>query len=397
MNRHQESHRLPVHLLMLSKDQTLLSDGSGFGDTLSRHIYYVQRLRAAVPLSEIRIVVYSSKALSTIYANPAPGLHIYGTASRHRALFLLDAGRLIPKVMADGWKPTVVTTQEPYEEGQLGLWLAHRYQAHFIPQLHFDLLSAEWLKESRLNPLRRLIAGYVLKHADAVRAVSSQQKRVLVQQMNLNADRIHVIPVGVSLKPSGRSREECKQSLPVCLVGHQTVLFVGRFCSQKNLSLWVDVAQHIREALPKTVFLLAGDGPQFQETKNLVWAKGLSEAFVFLGSVPYHLLPDVYGAADLFLLTSHYEGFGRVIMEAQMARVPVIATACTGPEDLITEGKTGYLRQPGDRAGLAAAAISLLRDEEKLRSLGACGRLHAESRFGRERLADDLVQMWSAS
>ena len=391
----QEYSRFPVHLLMLSKDQTLLSNGNGFGDTLNRHIYYMERLRASVPGSELRIIVYSGKTATTAYSNPAPGLHIYGTASIHRAIFLLDAARIIPKVLANEWKPTVITTQEPYEEGQLGLWLAHRYQARFIPQLHFDLLSEYWLREHRLNPLRRLIARYILKQADAVRVVSHQQKRTLVQQMNLDAANIHVIPVGVNFKPTDLGRDACKQKLNGRLVGRQTVLFVGRFYPPKNLSLWVDVAIRVRSALPETVFMMAGDGPQFHEIQDLVRVNGLDEAFIFLGSVPYNQLPEVYGAADLFLLTSHYEGFARVIVEAQRAGLAVVTTACTGPEDIIIEGETGHLCKPGDCAGLAEAAVSLLRDKDMRERFGALGRHHVENRFGRERLADDLVRMWS--
>ncbi len=334
--------------------------------------------------------------MSQQFINPVSNLKIYGTASAHRALFVIDALRASREVCVDGWAPTVITTQEPYEDGQLGLWLARRYRARFIPQLHFDLFSADWLKENRLNAVRRRIASSLLKKADAVRVVSQEQKRKLVENIGVPVKSIHVIPVGVSFSPTKEEKEFCKAAIHPSLSGNKVVLFVGRLYAPKNMHLWIDVAQQVLARAPDTRFLIAGDGPLRKEIQNRVQSKGLAAAFVFLGNVAYQKLPEVYGAADLFLLTSHYEGFGRVIVEANMARLPVVSTACIGPEDIIVDGKTGYLCQPGDRECLVSRILALLNDGSKRHQFAEAACQYVRKLFGRERLADSLVRMWAA-
>ena len=386
----------PERVLIISKDSTLLGNRTGFGDTLQRHIFYAEQLQKHRPGSEVRILTYSLKGFDKQETNPSPGLRIYGTSSSHRALFLVDAIGVLKHLFSDGWKPTVITTQEPWEDGQLGLWLAKRHNARFIPQTHFDILSKDWLWESFLNPLKWLIANYTLRRADKIRAVSQEQKQKLVQSLGLDAEDIHIIPVGVSFRPTTKTRHECQANLSSKLLGKKVVLFVGRLYAQKNPALWVDVVQQIYAKLPNTCFLIAGDGPLMEETQKRVQDKGLEDAFVFLGNVAYQNLPEVFGAADMLLLTSNYEGFGRVIVEAYMAGLPVVATACTGPEDIVLDGETGYLCAPGDQQGLVKASLGLLQNDHERVEFGGKGQNRMKSLFSREHLTNLLVKMWEA-
>ena len=68
----------------------------------------------------------------------------------------------------EGWLPQVITSQTPYEEGGVGLSLAQDFGAKFIGQLHFDLFSDDWKKESIWNGLRGWAAKRNLAKADAV-------------------------------------------------------------------------------------------------------------------------------------------------------------------------------------------------------------------------------------
>ncbi len=384
-----------AHVLILSKDPSFLSNENGFGDTLQRHIYYAERLAEDAPGSDIRIVTFSRKADAPPVLAPVENLKIYGTSSMYRIFYILDCIKTLKQVFADGWKPAVITTQGPYEDGQLGLWLAKRTHARFIPQLHFDLFSRDWLRESRLNPLRLVAARYVLRRADAVRVVSGEQKRKLVEKLGLAPDSIHVIPVGVSFRPTSKSRDTCKAEVHSALPGHRVVLFVGRLYAPKNLGLWIDVAEQVLRRKPETRFLIAGNGPLYDELLARVKSARLDQFIIFLGSVPYENLPEVYGAADLFLLTSHYEGFGRVVVEAAMAGVPVVSTNCAGPADIVVHAKTGFLCEPGNKDELAKRVLALIEDQSNLEQFGKDARSHVESIFGRMALASGLVRMWS--
>lgn len=385
----------PAHVLILSKDPSFLSNESGFGDTLQRHIYYAECLNAHLPGSDVRIVTFSRRGNAQKILAPIANLKIYGTSSVHRIFYMLDCVRTLKQVFADSWKPTVITTQGPYEDGQLGLWLAKRTTARFIPQLHFDLFSHDWLRESRLNPVRLIAARYVLRHADAVRVVSREQKRKLVEKLELAPESVHVVPIGVSFKSTSKSKDACKAEVHSALPGHKVVLFVGRLYAPKNLDLWIDVAEQVIRQEPGVRFLLAGNGPLYDELLVRVKNARLDQSIIFLGSVPYGNLSEVYGAADLFLLTSHYEGFGRVLVEAAISGVPVVSTNCAGPADVVVHGKTGFLCEPGNKDELIQCVLALLRDQPKLEQFGKAARSHVDTIFGRMALANGLVRMWS--
>ena len=384
-----------MNILMLSKDPTLLSeDRHTFGDTLTRHQLYAATLRARDPQGEIRVLTHSLASQAIKESQPCPGLHIYGTASRWRIGYLPDALRKLPAVLANGWRPDIVSTQTPWEEGSLGWLLARRLGAKFIPQLHFDLFSPDWRREHWLNPWRRTVASFTLRHADCIRAVSQMQRQKLVEHLRIDPARISVVPVGVNFRAVAGEPDHFKAQIHPALVGRPVILFVGRFYAPKNLPLWVDVAARIHAVMPEVAFVMAGDGPLMPQIRAQVEQAGLAEGFHLLGSVSHVDLPAIYAAADVFLLTSHYEGFGRVIVEAGLAGVPAVATRCTGPEDIIEEGVSGFLHPPGDAEGLTASTLRLLRDTDLKNAMSRAIRARVEERFGQQALADQLVAMW---
>lgn len=387
----------PVRLLVFSKDNTLFSGGGAVqGDARLRHIRYAEKLRTLYSAaSDIRIITYTRMASGHRRDEPVPGLRLYGTASAHRALYLADAARLIPKVMADGWRPTAVTVQTPWEEGVLGALTARLTGAAFLPQLHFDLLSPDWAREHILNPWRRFVASRVLRTATRVRVVSQPLKLKVSQAFRISPDRIDVIPVGVNFTPSDLSPAEAKRRLDHRFDGHPVVLFVGRLAAQKNLALWLDVAADILLERPDVRFALVGDGEEEPTLQQIIDARGLGEQIRLMGPAGHESLPDIYAASDLFLLTSHYEGFGRVVLEAGFAGVPSIATRCVGPEDIIEDGRSGVLVERGDRAALVGAALTLLGDEPLRAEMGRAAFDKAEAEFGLSSLAARLSKHWA--
>ncbi len=387
----------PVKLLVLSRDETLFFDGGVQGDARLRHIRYAEVLREVYgPASEIRIIAYSKAHSANRRDEPAPGLKLYGTSSFHRAFYTFDVCRLLPEVFSGGWKPTAVTVQTPWEEGVVGALLAPFVGAAFLPQLHFDLLSDKWLSEHTLNPLRRVIALQVLRAAKRIRVVSEPLKSKLVQRTGFPAGRVDVIPVGVNFIPSSLSSPAAKHALDPRLVGHQVILFVGRLTAQKNLGMWLDVAADVLVAEPSTKFVIVGDGEQRDMLQRTITARGQSGSILLTGPISHQRLPDIYAAADIFLLTSHYEGFGRVVLEAGMASVPCVATRCAGPEDIIEDGRSGILTKREDRSASAAACLALLRDPVRRREMGQLAQQLAYERFSLTALATRLSHHWAA-
>ncbi len=386
----------PVKLLVLSKDDTLFVDGDGVqGDARRRHIRYAEVLREVYgPASEIRIITYTKRRSGSYHDIPSPGLALFGTNSLHRATYLLDICRLLPRVVSDGWRPTAITTQTPWEEGIVGALLARLWKVRFLPQVHFDIMSPDWLKEHPLNPSRRLISRHTLNSADRIRVVSGTMKERLSTYLGARHPQIEVIRVGVNFTPSELSKEEAKKRLNLNLADRSLVLFVGRLTAQKNLLLWLDVASDILADLPETQFAIAGSGEMEGQLRQIITERGQTHRIHMLGPVGHTRLPDLYAAADIFLLSSHYEGSPRVVLEAAFAGVPTVSTR-SGLEDLIEDQKSGFLINLGDREGLVSATKRLLLDSALRAHLGREAQQSCEAQFGLDALAARLARHWA--
>jgi glycosyltransferase involved in cell wall biosynthesis len=385
-----------MKVLMLSKDPAIFFESSEkyIGDSRSRHIFYLQCLEERFPDSEIKIITYTPRKDKSVESSPADGLVIYGTNSIHRAFFLMDVLRLFSKALAKSWRPDVITVQTPWEEGLLGLLLSRILCAKFVPQLHFNLLSEDWCAENPINIFRRKIAFFVLKHSTRVRVVSEELKNRLIELRVVGSEKIIVAPVGVNFRATYENKNDLKGRLASNIKNKKIILFVGRFCDQKNLELWVELAKKISEVRQDVMFVMAGYGEKTAQIKSLVSNFGISNRFIFLGNVLHADLPAIYGAADIFLLTSHYEGFGRVVLEAMLSRLPVVSTRCVGPEDLIEDRKTGYLFNKNEKAKILECLLNLLNDEITSKKIGMMAQEAVSTKFSRRNLADRVIDSW---
>ena len=112
--------------------------------------------------------------------------------------------------------------------------------------------------------------------------------------------------------------------------------------------------------MPEARLAILGGGPLEAETRALGSASS--------GSTAPSLLPgrteirDWLERADVFVHTSRWEGFGIVLLEAMLASLPVVATRVSAVPEVVVDGETGVLVEPGDVAGVAAALASLLAD-----------------------------------
>jgi glycosyltransferase involved in cell wall biosynthesis len=387
----------PLQILVLGKDPSLFDTASELhiGDARRRHIFYANRLRARFPGSELRVLTYTERYHSSTQDEPCDGLRLYGTSSIHRATYTVDLLRQLRTVLADGWRPDVVTAQTPWEDGFIGLLVARWSRARFIPQLHFDMFSPDWAAEHWLNRWRRWVGRIILRHANRVRVVSKPLRDKVATHCGVPRERIDVAPVPVCFQPAAGNKRDFKARLGKNLGEHKIVLFVGRLCAQKNLSLWLDVAHHIAKTLARVSFVIVGDGPDARKLRKRVMAAGLAERFIFVGPKPHKALPSIYAAADVFLLTSNYEGFGRAVLEALLSGVPVVSTACIGPEDLIDHGRNGYLLPCGDAEELARCVEELLHDDALAAAFGTAGQKRVQSEFSLEVITDRLIDCWA--
>lgn len=169
------------------------------------------------------------------------------------------------------------------------------------------------------------------------------------------ADKLECVPNGIDVAlfaPDAARRAATRQALGV---SDSTALWaaVGRLDPPKDpITLVRAFAQHVARE-PGARLLMAGGGALEAATRAEVAAAGMAGCIDVLGGRDD--IPALLGAADAFVLSSRWEGLPVSVLEAGAAELPVVATAVPGTRELVQDGVTGILAEPGDVASLADA------------------------------------------
>jgi glycosyltransferase involved in cell wall biosynthesis len=149
----------------------------------------------------------------------------------------------------------------------------------------------------------------------------------------------------------------------------------GRLADAKNYPLMIDALALLRQRVPARLFVL-GRGEREGMLRDLIRARGVEDAVVLCGfqTNPWKFI----ARADAFLLTSRYEGFGNVLIEAMACGVPVVATASPGTRDIVRHGLDGMLVEHHQPADVAAALETILTDADRRADMAADARRSAE-------------------
>ena len=163
--------------------------------------------------------------------------------------------------------------------------------------------------------------------------------------------------------------------------GTRLACTVARLSVQKGLFDLLAAASVVVRELPGARFVIAGDGELREPLKALVAERQLKEHVFFAGARPLAELARWLGAADLFVLSSHYEGMPLSLIEAMAAGCPVVATAVGGVSDVVADASVGRLVPPKKPDVLARSIIEVLSDEAQRRAMATAARARAVSAF----------------
>lgn len=232
---------------------------------------------------------------------------------------------------------------------------------------------------------------------DALVALTESEKREHLREGVGRPEQWAVIPSGVEMeryqRQSALRRQDVGLPQDAFVVG-----CVARLVPVKGVEDAIEATAQLRSLSTPVHLVLVGDGPQRPALERLVTALRLQDRAHFFGL--RRDVPDLLPLFDVVVLLSRNEGMGRVIVEAQAAGVPVVATRVGGIPDLVVEGITGILVPPADPAALADAIRSLAEDRGAWARMKAAARTHVAQGLSADamvRSVDALYRhTWSA-
>lgn len=260
---------------------------------------------------------------------------------------------------------------------------AHALRVPFVSTRHNDdrylLGPFRYVDRAFMHGIRQVIAISDAVCAFHVRAGLPAEKLVTI---HYGLDHVPAQPSEVTPEDVGIAPEA------------PLVLAIGRLIEQKDHATLLHAFAGVQQERADAQLAILGWGRLEEQTKQLVHTLGLEESVHVLGRVEPR---DWLTRADIFAHTSLWEGFGIVLLEAMLAGLPIVATRVSAVPEIVVDGETGLLADPGDAAAVASHLLALLDDAERRTALGTAGRERARSEFSVDRMADRTVGVYRSA
>jgi glycosyltransferase involved in cell wall biosynthesis len=258
----------------------------------------------------------------------------------------------------------------------------------------FSYLTQSGLRRTFFLLLERLAVRYT----DVLIATSESERRRAIEEVGYNPNAVQVIPNSIDPDSIGHSvSSDPKDNIPQPPLDF-TVLTAGRLSYQKNPAMFVRAAAIVAKQLPNVRFLMVGAGfagPLEDHIRDLVNSEGLANRLFLIPWTTREKTLEFIAAADVFALTSRFEGMPNTLLEAMMLGKAVVATDVDGTRDLVTSD-TGFLVKCDDHEAMAGRIIQLLRSPGHRSTVGDNAREHVTSSFDIRLNVQKLISVYAS-
>lgn len=367
MNPENQKKDVQKKVVMISSDRGIFEDGKSIRSRMSEYGTLVK---------ELHIIVFATKDCGFVDTRIAENVYAYPTNSKSRWSYLRDAFAIVRwLVRKRGLAADLITCQDPFETGWVGVKVKKKYGWCLQLQIHTDFLGAEFGKRSLLNRLRVIMAKRTLPAADCIRVVSKRIEDSLRATGWEITRNIVLLPILVDknrFEDTGTLDEVALTLRKKYAQFGFLILVVARFTKEKNIPLALQTLKKITERYSNVGMVIVGDGPEKNHLMHLSRALGLENNVVFEPRTEH--IVSYYRAANAFLLTSDYEGYSMVFIEAALAGCPVVTTAVGVTDTSIADGVNGFVCPVRDSICLASRMGRLIEEKHLARSFALRAR-----------------------
>jgi len=314
-----------LKVLMISLDPNIVNPESPPGKRM---------LDYATLVSQLTIVLFSKGGKKQIREN----LTIYPT-SRIKIISFVKALWFSYFILRRE-KYDLITIQDPFVAPFIGYSLSLLFNLPLQIQVHSTFLSPFW-KESWKNTLYQAFAKFFIPKSTCVRVVSERIKQSLVDEVGVSESKISVLPIFTDAKRIADSKRafDLHKKYPQF---DFIILMASRLVKQKEISLAIEIVGKLVKKYPKIGLVIVGSGPHEEHLRM--------EAEYFKRNIIFESwsndLPSYYKGADVFLLTSNYEGWAMTVVEAMASGTAVVMAdvGCAG--EVVKNGVNGVVVTP---------------------------------------------------
>jgi len=215
--------------------------------------------------------------------------------------------------------------------------------------------------------LRLVTENEVINRCNRIIAATEEEKLDLIRYYNALPETIGVVPCGVNLKLfRPMDRRDVRRQLNL-EKEKNIILYVGRIDPLKGIDRLLMAGAHLKRRRGFKLIIIGGNDhfqPELQRLKRFTQELGIEDLVMFAGRVKQEDLPLYYNAADVVVVPSYHESFGLVALESLACGTPVVATKVGGLENIIKEGRNGYLVTNDVPYSMADKIASLLSKQD---------------------------------
>lgn len=256
---------------------------------------------------------------------------------------------------------------------------------HFISESPINLLWYGGMRNLFVSTWGSdVVDGYLtgVKRSSFYRRFLLRQTQVITATSHFLADvtrhytdkEVHVVPFGVDCQVfCPAERINMTSAVTLGFVKHLKIKYGAEYLIRAMVSI---VDRH-----PQTRLLMVGSGELRSQLEELTARLGLTQNVSFLGAIEHHQVSEVLKNVDILVMPSVREEFGVAAVEAQAMEIPVISTRVGGIPEVVLDGETGILVEPGDSEQLAQAILTLIENPALRRQMGERGRRHVLANY----------------
>lgn len=325
-----------------------------------------------------------------------PGIPTGIYDSRLTAVYPLKA---VNKIKS--WNLDIIHSQTEFAIGtfariiayQLDIPLVHTYHTMYEDYIHY--ITKGYFNKSSKKIVEYLTLFYCDKTASELIVPTKKTYDLFKEKYQVDRN-IHIIPTGIELERFYTEKIDSKK-LELLRKKEKikkddfVLLFIGRLAQEKNVVYLLDVVRDIIPKCPKVKLLIVGDGPDFEEYKQIVNKYNIQDNVIMAGKVDWEKVPYYYHLSNIFLTASHTETQGLTVIEAMASSVPPICIDDESFRNTVIDGLNGRIFNTEEEC--KSIIIELYNDRKELERLSKQARINSD-RFSSKYFAESVLDVY---